>query len=98
MVIPQTFLSYSRSVFSDAVDRHSVEDELKKESINFLERVDFGQAQSRGLFRVVLLVNFFVIGVLIANVLTIRRLKNLSLSTTMPDKPLDASGGSASRN
>jgi hypothetical protein len=78
--IPETFLSdssYSRSIFRDAFDRHSVQDELKTESTKLLRAIDYTQSQSRGLFRIVLLFNVFVIGILIANVLTMRRLKKL---------------------
>jgi len=92
MSIPETFLTYSRSAFRDAVDRHSAQDELKTESTNFLRGIDYTQSQSRGLFRIVLLFNLFVIGILIANLLTVRKLKNLPLSTTMPNKSSDASG------
>jgi hypothetical protein len=89
--IPETFLWWARSRFSEALEKHTAQDELKRASISLLQSIDYTQGQTKGFFTIVLLFMFCCIALLIANLLVLRKLKRSLALNTMPNNALDRS-------
>lgn len=73
--IPETSLKNREQQFSEAVKKHLSDDALKEESVSLLRSIDYTQSQSRGLFKIVLLFNLFVIILLGINLFVLRKIK-----------------------
>ena len=71
--IPETFLTNRKERFSQVVKNHPNEDELRKEALSLLEMIDYTQSQSRGIFRILLIFNLFVIVIFGVNLFILRK-------------------------